>query len=103
MLYSFDTLRYVDKVPHKTEYQLWKSRLSEADLKAMQDELVSRISGGEIHTSSWMPGNDWKDTVFQSIYEKATLLNEEQAAMCFGLILLYLCDECFDQLKIGNS
>lgn len=87
MLYSFDTLEYVDRIPHKTDYDVWKARLSEIEFQAMRDELTRRISTDEIHTSSWIPGNDWAGTVFMPIYQKATLYNEEQAAMCFGLIL----------------
>lgn len=87
MLYSFDTLTYVNHVPHKAEYKVWKSRIPESELRAIQERLNEQIAGDEIHTSSWLPGNNWAGTVFQPIYEKATLLNEEQAAMCFGLIL----------------
>jgi len=87
MLYSFDTLSYVNRIPHESDYKIWKSRIPESEFKAIQEELCRRITGHEIHTSSWIPGNNWAGTVFQPIYEKATLFNEEQAAMCFGIIL----------------
>jgi hypothetical protein len=50
-------------------------------------ELRSRIKCDEIHTSSWIPGANWTDTVFQPIYENACRYDPEAAAKCFGLIL----------------
>src|SRR5437773_4011963 len=49
--------------------------------------LNSRISGDEIHTSSWMPGTDWSGTVFEPIYSAACLCDHDSSAKFFGLIL----------------
>jgi hypothetical protein len=88
MLYSTDTMRYVKAgyVPHAHDYGIWRARLEPASLQAIKDELNRKVDGGEIHVSSWMPGNDWKDTVYMPLYE-ATFYNEEMAALFFGLVL----------------
>jgi len=87
MLYSFDTSSKVGKVPHEQEYRTWLGRMTAEEIETIRAEIERRIDGKEIDTSSWIPGNDWSGTPFMPIYEKACLLNEEQAAMCFGLML----------------
>ena len=68
---------------------------------------MSRISGSEIETSSWIPGSDWSGTVFQPIYEKACNQDESAAAKFFGLILWHVVMEheewwSFGRYKLGN-
>ncbi len=87
MLYSLDRLQLVKSVPHEREFRIWTSRLSAAEMKAIKDELNRRVDGGEIHTSSWIPGSNWGGTAYQPIWEKACMKNVEAAAKCFGLIL----------------
>ena len=55
--------------------------------RAIVDELNGRIDTNDIHTSSWIPGSDWSATVFDPIYKKACLQDEEDAGKCFGLFL----------------
>ncbi len=40
-----------------------------------------------IHTSSWMPGSNWEDTVWQPIYMDACQYDEIAAGLCFGLFV----------------
>jgi len=87
MLYSLDRMEEVKSIPHEQEFKVWISRLSPRDMKAIKDELNRRISKGEVHTSSWMPGHDWSGTPFLPIWDKACLRNVDAAAKCFGLIL----------------
>lgn len=87
MLYAVDNQRYVKKVPHEQTYLRWKSRLSDEEFQAIVDELNRRIEGGDIHVSSWIPGNDWSGTVFDPIYSKDCSCDEDAAGMFFGLIL----------------
>ena len=87
MLISMDSGKLVTRIPHRAEYEAWISRLSEQELDAIRQELNSRIAGGEVHTSSWIPGGDWTGTVFQPIYEKACRRDPDAAGRCFGLIL----------------
>jgi hypothetical protein len=76
MLYSIDSTKYIKDVPHAADFKRWRGRLSEAEFSAIADELTDRIDGGEIHTSSWMPGNNWEGTVFDPIYQKAKCLDQ---------------------------
>ena len=71
MLYSLNSSSYIDDtyVPHQREYDMWRSRLSDAAFNAIYDELHSRIDGSAIQTSSWIPGSNWEGTVFQPIYD----------------------------------
>ena len=87
MLYSIDSCSYIKSIPHRQEFDLWRRGLSGAEYQAIADELNDRIEGGEIHTSSWIPGADWSDTVFEPIYEKACRRNQQASAKFFGLIL----------------
>ena len=87
MLISVDTGKEVTRIPHRRDFDEWKSRLTVEEYEAIVDELDSRIEGGEVHTSSWIPGADWGGTVFQPIYEKACNKNPNAAALFYGLIL----------------
>lgn len=88
MLYSIgNKIKQIKSIPHSTQYRVWKKRLSSTELKAIEADLVARIQGGDVHTSSWIPGKHWGGTPFKPIYSVACNYNEEAAAMCFGLIL----------------
>ena len=76
------------QIPHSKEYDVWKRQLAQLDPTAFRtifDELNRRVSGNEVHTSSWIPGRDWSGTVFQPIYDVCQ--DQETAAKFFGLIL----------------
>lgn len=90
MLYSVDNGRKITKIPHPHDYNRWHNRLTDDEYKAIYDELMSRISGSDIETSSWIPGSDWTGTVFQPIYEKACNQDENASAKFFGLILWHV-------------
>ena len=87
MLYSVDTQSYITTIPHQGDFNVWRSHLSREDYDAIFAELASRIESDEIHTSSWIPGSDWTDTVFEPIYTTACRRDQEAAAKFFGLIL----------------
>ena len=93
MLYSVDTDSEITKIPHIRDYERWCSQLTDAEYNAIYNELMSRISGSEIETSSWIPGSDWTGTVFQPIYEKACNQDENASAKYFGLILWHVVME----------
>ena len=76
--------------------------MSDADLKAIKNELNARIDGGEIHTSSWIPGAHRGGTVFYPIYSVACQSNEEAAAKCFGLILWEVMMERPEKWSFGH-
>ena len=87
MLYSIDSNSEITSIPHRREYNRWRSRLSDSEYQAILDELNNRIDGTEIQTSSWIPGSDWSGTVFQPIYERACEFSETSSGLFFGLIV----------------
>ncbi len=87
MLYSIDSDVSIKDIPHRRDYDIWRSRITKQEYDAIFNELNRRIETNEVHTSSWIPGADWSGTVFQPIYEKACRRNVDAAAKFFGLIL----------------
>jgi hypothetical protein len=87
MIYSLESQSYITAVPHKGNFDQWRGRLTESEYSAIITDLTSRIQGTEIQTSSWIPGSDWTETVFDPIYSKACLQDERAAAKFFGLIV----------------
>ena len=46
-LYSIDSEQYVDYIPHRENFERWRSRLSEGQFEAICDELRRMIDGAE--------------------------------------------------------
>ena len=86
MLYSIDTGKYITRIPHKSDFDRWMSKLSEDDYKKIKQELNSKINQKDINTAGWIPGHDWTGTVYEPIYE-ACGKNVTQSGMFFGLIV----------------
>jgi len=89
MLYCVDSGKFVERLPHKKSYDAWRKNISDEDYEAVCEVLVRRFKGDRIHTSSWIPGNDWTNTVYNSIY-RACKNNAECAGLFFGLIVFKL-------------
>lgn len=87
MLYSVDSNKSINYIPHKREFDVWCSRLSNQQLKIIRSELQKMIDGSEVHTSSWMPGANWGGTPWDPIYTKACENDYNAAARCFGLFV----------------
>jgi hypothetical protein len=102
MIFSLDSGQYIYTIPHKADYDIWRSRLTNLQYKAIFDELNSRVDTSEIHTSSWIPGADWTNTVFQPIYEVACRYNDGAAAKFFGLILWHVILERDEVWTLGR-
>lgn len=107
MIYSIDANKYLEAIPHQSDYKRWRSGLSDDEYQAIYNDLFRRIDGSEIQTSSWIPGRDWRGTVFQPIYEKACEYDSSAAAKFFGLILWHAVmdhDETwtFGRYKVGE-
>lgn len=86
MIYSIDPFKKIETIPHKKDYDMIVRRLTHDELTAIEDELNNEISGDRIHTSSWIPGSDWTDTVYAPLYRIAGH-DEKIAGMYFGLLL----------------
>ncbi len=87
MLYSIEGNHCITEIPYEKNYQLWRSRITAAEYDAIVAELNNRIDGGEIHTSSWIPGDDWSGTVYDPIYQKSCDMSSSESGKCFGLFL----------------
>lgn len=87
MIYSINSNKYIRQIPHEADFRRWRGRITDAEFAAIQAELQARIDGGEIHTSSWIPGNDWTGTVYDPIYRKACDGDTVASGKCFGLFL----------------
>ena len=91
MLYATDSGKVITAIPHKAKYTFWKQKITLEDYERVKEALNAIIddtikTGKEIMTSSWIPGSDWGNTVYEPIYiacEKDKL----SASLFFGLIL----------------
>lgn len=87
MLFSIESNSEITTIPHRRDYDRWRSRLTEEEYGAVFDEINHLIEGTEVQTTSWMPGSDWRGTVYQKIYEIACEEDEVASALFFGLIV----------------
>ncbi len=90
MLKSIDS-NIVKLVWHKEFFDARKKRLTEKEYQNMIIELNRIVQNSidnqtDIVVSSFIPGSDWKDTVWEPIYRNACS-NEEQSAQFFGLLV----------------
>ena len=92
MLISVDTGNKVTRLPHQKDFDRWMKRLNKEDYNKVVAELKSKISKGNIHTSGWMPGHDWTNTVYEPLYH-ACLMDINQSGMFFGLIVFKILME----------
>ena len=89
MLYSFDSGRYVEKLPHKAQFDAWRKKLSDSAFEAVRNELMTHFNENEVNTAGWIPGHDWTGTVYDPLY-RACGNNVEAAGLFFGLIVFKL-------------
>lgn len=71
MIVNFETLQPITTIPHRRDFDAWRSRLTSTEIAEIKAALNGRINGTEIQTSSWMPGSNWNGTAYQPIYERA--------------------------------
>lgn len=102
MRYSLDSDKYIDYIPHGKDFCRWVGQLSQPEYEAIVAELNTRIDGDEIHTSSWIPGNDWSDTVYDPIYRKACEFDEVESGKCFGLFVWIVLQQRQDVWAFGR-
>ncbi|SFB19734.1 MULTISPECIES: hypothetical protein [unclassified Bacillus (in: firmicutes)] len=76
----------ITEVAHKREYHQRMRGLPNDDHRAIVDELNRVIESGNVHTSSWIPGHDWRGTLYEPIW-LACNKNDEVAAKFYGQIL----------------
>ena len=64
MLYSIERGTYVKELPHKNDFKVWRSRLSDADYERVVEAISEAIGDDEVSTAGWIPGHDWTDTPY---------------------------------------
>jgi hypothetical protein len=103
MLYDFDHGGILSThIPpsYNRRFRAWKSNMRPADIARVKRELHQIISTANVHTTSWIPGEDWFGKPWFPIFLHGARQNEVHAAMCFGLF----CWECFlERSKPGGD
>ena len=92
-LYAVDSQKYVDYLPHREDFERWRSRLTDEQFDAIRNELLGMIDGNAIHTAGWMPGSDWTETPWEPIFTDACRYDEVASGYCFGLIVWVVLQE----------
>lgn len=87
MLIDMMTDATITKVPYAAEYHRYMSAMTPDEIAAIKEHLNDMIDGTDIQTAGWMPGSDWRGTVFEPIYFKAANQSYEASARCFGLMV----------------
>ena len=74
MLIDIDSGKAIERIPHVTEFNALRSRLSKDEFDRMVERINELIdeAGAEIATAGWLPGSDWTETPFEPIYSVAT-------------------------------
>ena len=83
-LYSANSQRYVDTIPHCGNFELRRSRLTSEQFDAICNELRGMIDGNEVHTAGWIPGNNWVGTPWEPIYTDACPGSREASGCSSG-------------------
>ena len=102
MLWDVMKNQLITRIPHKSYYDTWISRMSEEELQDIREEILRRIQGDEVATAGWIPGADWNGTPFFKIFDKACNRDENAAGMCFGLIVWTTFMEHEDRWGFGR-
>ena len=90
MLFSIDGKQITD-IPRRRqrEFNTWSRNLADSDYQAAKEAInkyVDAVLPDKPFVSSFIPGSDWTDTVYQPLYI-ACGQSVEQAGWFFGLIV----------------
>jgi len=90
MLYSIDGKQITD-IPRRrrADFNVWRNNLADSDYEAVVETInayVDAVPHDKPFVSSFIPGSDWRGTVYQPLYI-ACGQSEEQSGWFFGLIV----------------
>jgi len=90
MLFTIDGKQITD-IPRRRqrEFNMWRSNLSDSDYETVVEEIneyVDAVEPDKPFVSSYIPGHDWTDTVYEPLYI-ACGRSIEQSGWFFGLIV----------------
>jgi hypothetical protein len=99
MLFSpEDFTKQILQIPHRKRFDIWRNRLSDDEYQAIIDKFRELTIDKDVITPSWIPGDDWSETVYEPIYTKSCNYDEEQSGLCFGLFFwVYFMNHCDDE------
>lgn len=101
MLYDIGAMKPVTKMPHEKEFRRWCSHMRASDFQAVVAHLDNMISGDEVHTAGWMPGNNWNNTPVAPV-AAACGGNLHQSGQFFGLLVFYTIMQRQDAWGFGK-
>lgn len=78
--------REVTHIPHKRDFDTWRSRISDSDYEKAVAAIGDYVEGRDIFTSGFIPGSDWTGTPYEPLYY-ACNQSVTHAAFFFGLIV----------------
>jgi hypothetical protein len=78
--------KQITHVPHKHDYDTWRSRISDADYDGAVAAIREYMAEKEVFNSGFIPGNDWTGTPYQPLY-LACGQSFQQSGFFFGLIV----------------
>lgn len=58
MIYEVNKNKYITRIAHEKEFNIWKLKLTINDYNASINELNNRIDSNEIYTLGWIPGSN---------------------------------------------
>jgi len=85
MLYTAENER-ITAVAYEGEFKRRMAHLDSASYQIIVEELNRVVDGNDVHTSSWIPGHDWRGTLYEPIW-RSCKMNSEVAAKFYGQIL----------------
>ncbi len=90
MLYSIDG-KQITEIPRRrrTDFKAWQDNLADFDYEAVFDAInkyVDAVPSNKPFVSSYIPGHDWTDTLYEPLYI-ACGRSIEQSGWFFGLIV----------------
>jgi|ERR1035438_4436401 hypothetical protein len=89
MLFDVPSMKKLTRVPYEETYRPLRQALDRIDPQAfdkIHEELTARFDEREIDTAGWIPGANWKDTIWWPIYLAAGE-DQEVSAKFFGQIV----------------
>ena len=91
MLFSIDSNEPIRSIPRRRQEQfnIWRRALDNSDYEAVVEainEYVNAVPQDKPFVSSYIPGHDWTDTVYEPLYI-ACGRSIEQSGWFFGLIV----------------
>jgi hypothetical protein len=87
MLYSIDSNSYIWTIPHREDFDIWRSRISDHEYESIAEEIANKMRSDELSAIEWTSDTGWIDSSLKPIYEKACRCDESAAKKFFGLII----------------